>query len=475
MAIATNTTLGEIQLAGDLAGSNNGLAPALSPTGVMAGSYTLPSFTVDAKGRITAASNVSSEALANFIPDATETVKGKVQVGTGLTASAGVLSAALATNVSRGTVRIDTSNGLQINNGVLSFDSAALALATTTTPGVVRIGSGLTVSAGTVSATAIPVATTLNLGTVQIGANINVSNGVISIPNATTTTRGAIRIGGTGLVVNDGVLSLDVSTALATPTTAGFVKLGSNIINNNGVITVNFGVASASQLGAIRVGPGLTIDSNGILENTLATNPPVATDTTLGLVRIGANINVSSGIISIPTATTSTAGILRVGTVGLEASSGVIEARRATNTVFGVVRSGDTNNITITNGEITLSNNIPRKNTVNTYTRAQVSQLVDLGNRSGTVTLDLHAGNVQRMRLTGNATLANPTNVVAGGIYHIIVEQDGTGGRTLTFGTNFKIAGSSLISPEINAKTVISLVCVTSSVILSTLIGGFYA
>ena len=52
MAQATSTQLGEIKLAGDLAGSNNALIPELTSTGVTPGSYIMPTITVDAGTRI---------------------------------------------------------------------------------------------------------------------------------------------------------------------------------------------------------------------------------------------------------------------------------------------------------------------------------------------------------------------------------------------------------------------------------------
>jgi hypothetical protein len=40
--------------------------------------------------------------------------------------------------------------------------------------------------------------------------------------------------------------------------------------------------------------------------------------------------------------------------------------------------------------------------------------------------------------LTGNATLANPTNMVNGGTYVLIIKQDATGSRTLAYGADYK-------------------------------------
>jgi len=60
------------------------------------------------------------------------------------------------------------------------------------------------------------------------------------------------------------------------------------------------------------------------------------------------------------------------------------------------------------------------------------------------VTLDLSAGNDFEVGpLTGNVTLANPTNVVAGQSGTITTVQDGTGGRTAAFGSFFKTSGGS--------------------------------
>lgn len=49
----------------------------------------------------------------------------------------------------------------------------------------------------------------------------------------------------------------------------------------------------------------------------------------------------------------------------------------------------------------------------------------------------LAIGNVFTVTLGGNRTLANPVNLVAGGTYMWLVTQDGTGSRTLAYGTLF--------------------------------------
>lgn len=50
-------------------------------------------------------------------------------------------------------------------------------------------------------------------------------------------------------------------------------------------------------------------------------------------------------------------------------------------------------------------------------------------------------GNIFTVTLGGNRTLDNPTNLVAGRTYAWIVTQDGTGGRTLAYGSFFDFPG----------------------------------
>lgn len=60
---------------------------------------------------------------------------------------------------------------------------------------------------------------------------------------------------------------------------------------------------------------------------------------------------------------------------------------------------------------------------------------------AATVTPDFNASNHFSLTLTGNATLANPTNVTAGQSGVIVITQDATGSRTMAFGSYWKFAG----------------------------------
>jgi len=75
-----------------------------------------------------------------------------------------------------------------------------------------------------------------------------------------------------------------------------------------------------------------------------------------------------------------------------------------------------------------------------TFTAAQrgtVSALTD----GATITPNFATANNFSVTLGGNRTLANPTNLTAGQSGAIAITQDGTGSRTLAFGSYWKFAG----------------------------------
>ena len=77
---------------------------------------------------------------------------------------------------------------------------------------------------------------------------------------------------------------------------------------------------------------------------------------------------------------------------------------------------------------------------VQTFTAGQRGEVTALTDATSIAT-NLALSNNFSVTLAGNRTLANPTNTVAGQSGSIFITQDGTGSRTLAYGTNFKFAG----------------------------------
>ncbi len=86
------------------------------------------------------------------------------------------------------------------------------------------------------------------------------------------------------------------------------------------------------------------------------------------------------------------------------------------------------------------------------------------------IALDLATGFDFTVTLAGNRIIDNPLNVTVGQRGRIRVVQDATGSRTLSFGTNFKFAGSvaPILTTTALAEDILYYDCITPTKILVT-------
>ena len=292
--------------------------------------------------------------------------------------------------------------------------------------------------------TVIGDATLTTKGVVQIGSGLNVTSGLISIADATTNSKGVIQVG-SGLNVTGGLVSVDIPTVVA-----------------------NIPDATTNSKGVIQVGSGLAVNAG-----VLSLNAPDATTNSKGVVQVGAGMNVTGGVISIVDATTNSKGIVQIGS-GLAVNAGVVTLVDATNSVKGGVTTADSANITITTGQINTGTNIPKLNTVNIFTKAYLSAQVTT-TYAASWAPNLSLSNAFFMTLSGNLSLLNPTNMVAGGVYKIVLRQDNTGARTIAYDTYYKFASGAIttLSTTPNYYDVLTLTVIDASNILCTLDKGY--
>lgn len=94
---------------------------------------------------------------------------------------------------------------------------------------------------------------------------------------------------------------------------------------------------------------------------------------------------------------------------------------------------------------------------VNVFTAAQVIDEVTLTD-GATVTIDADVSNNFQLTLGGNRTIANPTNMRKGGVINLVLRQDGTGSRTVTWGAkwDFGAAGTPVLSTGANKVDFVS-------------------
>ncbi len=74
------------------------------------------------------------------------------------------------------------------------------------------------------------------------------------------------------------------------------------------------------------------------------------------------------------------------------------------------------------------------------YSAQQYAAMASLSD-AASIAWDLNSAQTAKVTLGGSRTLADPTNMQAGGTYVLLVQQDASGGRNLSFGDAYKFAG----------------------------------
>lgn len=97
-----------------------------------------------------------------------------------------------------------------------------------------------------------------------------------------------------------------------------------------------------------------------------------------------------------------------------------------------------------------------------TYTAGQRGEITALTD-GATITPDFADSNNFSVTLGGNRTLANPTNLVAGQSGCIWITQDGTGSRTLAYGSQWDFTGGTAPTLTTTAAAVDCLVYAVQS------------
>lgn len=102
------------------------------------------------------------------------------------------------------------------------------------------------------------------------------------------------------------------------------------------------------------------------------------------------------------------------------------------------------------------------------FTAAQRGSTDTDATNTGNVTLDFATNQNFVLTLTGNVTLDNPTTEVVGQSGFIVFIQDGTGGRTVSLGTDYETAGGTglTLSSAASATDVVPYIVAASGRIL---------
>jgi hypothetical protein len=291
--------------------------------------YQLPPASLVGLGGVIVSNNINVDPAGRIsVYTASTTTAGVVQIGSGITVdSSGTISVAtyslpIATRYDLGGIKI--GNGfLTTPDGTISVDtSGGVPIASTTTLGGVIVGSGLhidiygvlTANTSSGGSGILNTATGSILGGIKIGSGLQaLQDGTVFVPTANTSTYGLFKPG-TGFTEGPaGVFNVSGSIGITTATTStiGGIKIArtsSLFIDPDGFLD-NVVINTTTNGLYFTTGPGLI---DGHRDRTWGLN--VATTTTMGGVSIGNNININTttAAISVPYASTTTAGVVKL-------------------------------------------------------------------------------------------------------------------------------------------------------------------
>jgi hypothetical protein len=228
-------------------------------------------------------------------------------------------------------------------------------------------------------------------------------------------TQGTIIFGTTNITF------VQFSSALNYTAGTGININASRVISTSGVPT-NADLTTLSATLATSIG-----NSNTLIA---ATSAALATSIANTNANVTTNINA---ITSVNSAITSVNGVI----TNLSATMATSIANHlplSGGTLTGILSATDVYTSAVAIG---VDNLLGKQLHIGTAAVADIVSLTD----AASITVDFNNGQNFAVQLTDNRTLENPTNCVPGQVGSIIVIQDGTGSRTLSFGGNWKFIG----------------------------------
>ena len=450
--IALTSTISNVQSFGASAVSATTLDVSKTITSSIVSAVDIRGATVSASQLNAANATIVSTVSAGFfvgdgsgltnVPSAEGGTVNAVVAGTGLNATVnGVTSTTVNTsgtinvnpNQSLGTVSVST--GLIVPQGAITFSVPVSGTSAVFTGNV----SAANIYASTnvfVGGTAVPTASNVAAVSALVSVNTAAITSINAIVGDSIATSAALAAVSAALATSIG----NTNTALATTSAALATSIGNsntNIAAVSVLTSVNAAAITSANtvIGAVSVLTKTNLDAItsintvvGTVSSTLATS--IANVSSTMATSIG-NSNTNIAAVSV-LASVNLARI--VATSAALATSIGNQLPKAGGAMTGILSATDV----ICSGVGVDVDALLGKDL--RIAKAAVADIVSLTD-AASIAIDFNAGQNFAVQLTDNRTLENATNCVPGQTGSIFVIQDGTGSRTLSFGSNYKFPG----------------------------------
>ena len=244
----------------------------------------------------------------------------------------------------------------------------------------------------------------------------------------------------------------DISGIVVTTGDTGTVT--STMIANGAIVNADINASAAidySKLATLSSGNIVLGNAANVAASTAVTGDVTISNTGVTAISSGvivdADINASAAISGskIVAGTISVVGVVQLTDSTSSTSTTTAATPSAVKSAYDLAnaalpKSGGTMTGTITFAAGQTISGYGAIDTAQTWTKGQRGEVTALTD-GATITPDFADSNNFSVTLGGNRTLANPSNLTAGQAGTIVITQDGTGSRTLAYGSNWKFPG----------------------------------
>ena len=284
------------------------------------------------------------------------------------------------------------------------------------------------------------------------------------LPKAGGTMTGELLIGNTASLKFEGATdnAFETEIAVTDPTADRTITLpnASGTVVLSGAI-VDADIASGAAISGSKIVAGTT-SVVGVVQLTDSTS---STSTTTAATPNAVKSAYDLANAALPKSGGTVTGNLEIGTAGSLSFEGA--TADGFETTLAVTDPTADRTITLPDASMVVAG----RDVAQTFTAAQrgtISALTD----GATITPDFAAANNFSVTLGGNRTLANPSNLVAGQSGCIWVTQDGTGSRTLSYGSYWDFTGGTAptLTTAANSRDLLVYAVQSTTQITATLI-----